>query len=360
MSVNYTKYAPEFEVLLNGRADAMFRQNIISISVAENLKEAAEFSFTVNDQFDVDKQQFVWFDSKSLQPGNKLSIKMGYAESLVEILREGIIENITTTGFTQAGSPQMTISGYDSSKKWLNQQPSLGDNTTNQEITGSKLIAIIEAKFGLKKIVEDTKEIPTRITQNPTQTYGNILADQAKNIGWTFFVSRGTIYYINPRANRKAALSFKWGKDLISLTPTINASQVSSGVRVRSPSRTSREAIVAEATQSSEEQWENGTSASDIASRMGQETREEIFPCSTQEEAEIRARAALNNQGDNLLNCGGTIVGNPDLEIGQMIQLDGLGNRFSGKYFVTHVRNQISQNGYLTTFSVRKNSIKEI
>ena len=357
MSVKYSQYAPEFEISINGKIDSTLRQNIVSIYVDETIGGAANFGFTINDKFDVDKQQFVWFDNKSLQPGTKISIKIGYAERAVEILPQGVIEDIATTGFTE-GSPTMTVRGYDASKNWLNQQPNLDDSTTDQPVTGSMLLGIMASDFGLKSVIDKTTEIPTRITHNPTQTYGNILADQAQSVGWEFFISRGIAYYINPRSNKKASHTFEWGRNLISFQPRINATQATPGVRVSSPSPTSSESITAEATSGSEERMDSGSSASDIASINNQEPREEIILCNTPEEAEIRARASLNRQSDNLLTCEGKIIGSPDLEIGQLIQINGLGNRFSGKYFVTRVRNTI-QNGYLTSFTVRKNTIKE-
>ena len=77
-----------------------------------------------------------------------------------------------------------------------------------------------------------------------------------------------------------------------------------------------------------------------------------------QEESEIIAKAMLNMHGDNLLTGNCKVVGTPELEIGQMVQLMGVGNRFSGNYYVTKVVNEVSSSGYLTTFSVRTNVVK--
>ena len=365
MSVDYSQYAPRFEVMLlgksiSGKADAALQHNIISVTLDEDLDAAAHFRITINDKFDADKQQFVWFDNPKLQPGNKISLKMGY-EKLVDMLPVGNIESISTTGFTQ-GSPQMTLTGKDKTKEFLRANPNSDDGTINQILTGSELLKTIAPKFDLDIVVDRLEnEIPTRITNNPSQTYGSILSEQAQSIACTYFISRGKCYFINPQKSKSPSWTYEWGKNIKSFAPSINISRARSGISVRSSSPTSREPLISQVGQGSEETFDSdGRTASSIAADMGAQQQELVEVCATREETETRASSHLNNIGDNLLTCSVAIVGNPEIDVGQIIEFKGLGKRFSGKYFVKKVTNTISSSGYETRFIVRKNTVKGI
>ena len=55
-----------------------------------------------------------------------------------------------------------------------------------------------------------------------------------------------------------------------------------------------------------------------------------------------------------MVKANGTCVGLPDLCAGQRVQIDGLGARFNGTYFVTATTHTINDNGYTTTFEARR------
>ena len=361
--MDYSQYAPEFEIYLNDNKNSYLRHSITNISVSEDIGASTTFNFTINDKFDSEKKQFLWFDTPDIQPGNNVSISMGYPENIHNILAAGRIDNITTTGFSQGDNPTLTVTGYDITKDWLKQKPNVKEKTTDEPLTGTNIITMIADKFKLKKEVDKTKEFPTRITQESENTYGQILQKQADNIGWNYYITREKIGYINPRKNRDTIMTLEWGKNLIQFTPNIDTSDIVPGVKIKSSSPTSNESIIGESKVGDEETWDkDGIKASEYAKKIpGKEVLELQETCDTIEEAEIKAKAKLNLIGDNLVTGDGLVVGTPELEIGQMIQLEGLGKRFSGKYFLTKITNVISAGGgYTTSFSVRKNTLKEI
>jgi len=368
LSVDYSKYAPQFEVYINGEIDLNLnlRDSINSIQVNDTLQSAASFQFTINDKFDVDKGEFVWFDNPILQPENKISIKMGYANKLFDLLLVGKIENISTTGFTQTSNPTVTVTGLDDIKKILNDQPNSKDDTNNRELKGRDLIELFAKKYlsqnGSKldvETIESTKELPSEVTRNSANTYGDILADQAQRIGWTYFFTRGKVFYGNPRKKKEIAMKFEWGRDLLEFIPKINTSCIKSKIIVRSSHPTSRDSIEAEANAGTEDKIDDdGFTASQIAEKRGLGPRDMEIITNDGHEAKIRAKAMLNQQGDNLVTVNCKIIGTPELEVGQMIQINGVGKRFSGKYYVTSVTNRISSSGYLTNFSIRSNVLR--
>jgi phage protein D len=50
----------------------------------------------------------------------------------------------------------------------------------------------------------------------------------------------------------------------------------------------------------------------------------------------------------------GTTVGLPDLRAGQRVRIKGVGSHFSGTYFVTDTTHTITDAGYTTHFSARR------
>ena len=365
MSASIPHYAPEFKIEIDGIDEYILREWVISVKVTEELNSAAQFSITLNDQFVVDQKKFVWLDNSNMQPGNKITIHMGYAGELTTLLESAKIESVVTSGFSQSAAPTLTITGHDSSKDGLNERPKVPDGTTSLDLTGSDIVKMLASNAGLTVEInlEGATEFPTKITKNPSNTYGAILQDRAKGIGFDYFVSRGIVYFINSRKPESPDMTFEWGKDLIKFTPRINTSDLVPGVKVSASSRTSSKPITAEASTGDEDTWDDGIKPSELANKIWGPKKEpkEISPSniSSQEEAEARAKAELNSIGDKLIEGTGSIVGTPELQVGKKIKLDGLGTKFSGVYFVTKVENQISKNGYTTSFSVRKNTLNE-
>jgi len=173
--MDYSQYAPEFEIYLNNNKNSQLRHNITNISISEDIGASTTFNFTVNDKFDSERKQFLWFDNPDIQPGNKVSIPMGYPEKLYNILAVERIDNITSTGFSQGDNPTLTVTGYDITKDWLKQKPNTKEKTTDEPLTGSSIITMIADKFKLKKEIDKAKEFPTRVTQESDNTYGQIL-----------------------------------------------------------------------------------------------------------------------------------------------------------------------------------------
>ena len=53
-----------------------------------------------------------------------------------------------------------------------------------------------------------------------------------------------------------------------------------------------------------------------------------------------------------MVTATGSTVGLPDLRAGSVVEIDGLGDRFSGRYFVTGTTHTIGDGGYTTQFDV--------
>ena len=80
-------------------------------------------------------------------------------------------------------------------------------------------------------------------------------------------------------------------------------------------------------------------------------------PVATQAEADQLAKARFNHLVLDLISGEGVCWGRTDLRAGKVITIDGVGQRFSGQYYVTAVVHRyLPQRGYQTHFTVRRNA----
>lgn len=81
------------------------------------------------------------------------------------------------------------------------------------------------------------------------------------------------------------------------------------------------------------------------------------MPVQTPQEAQIVATETLERNAKDMLTARGATVGLPDLRAGTVIHVDGVGMRYSGRYFVTSTTHTIGDGGYTTRFACRREEL---
>ena len=77
----------------------------------------------------------------------------------------------------------------------------------------------------------------------------------------------------------------------------------------------------------------------------------------TEQEARTLARETLEDISKDMIKGNGSTVGLPDLRAGGVIEIGGLGERFSGRYFITATTHTIGNSGYTTQFECRREEL---
>ena len=67
----------------------------------------------------------------------------------------------------------------------------------------------------------------------------------------------------------------------------------------------------------------------------------------------------MTKASDTLVEGEVESIGLPQIRTGVSVVLDKMGERFSGKYYVTETTHTINSSGYRTKFSVKSNSVKK-
>ena len=184
----YDFYAPVAHVIVKGKDLLKQGVELTSITVDNTLDGADQFTFVVNNAFDIAKRELLWLD-KFFKTGNRVEIKMGYLDKLKTLL-VGLITNVKAD-FPSGGLPQITVSGYDLSYKMMKNRRSRQDDDSKD----SDIVRQIAKDYGLKVTgVEGTElELP-RVEQNQ-ETDFQLLKRLAEDNGFEFFVFQDSLYF---------------------------------------------------------------------------------------------------------------------------------------------------------------------
>ena len=374
-------YVPEFQIFIGEGKEIRdkeiqndLRKSATSVSINEKVGgEPSQFTLIVGDKFDVLSQKFVWLE-KFLSPQSplyndkmKIDILIGYQGHLKKIISVNL-KSISTSGFS-SDITSLTLTGFDASHKLTDR--STGASKDGIKIEKNDTYSTIANKLadqaGLEKQIDPTKKYrPITIKKNIT--YIDYLKEAARLTGFEFFITRNTLYFINPRKERKVGngdkemLTLKWHVNLQQFLPTINIANLVPKVQVRGNLTNSNKLVVKEATTGQEDLVEGECSEAVTGSQIAERLKNKKMIITdrtfyTEEEASDIAKAHLNITSDKLITASCSIVGNPDLTPGQYIKIEGIGKQLSGKYYVTDVTHTIDGSGFSTKFNVSKNNI---
>jgi phage protein D len=369
--VDLSSYAPEFEIKIDNmgvEVGQKLRENTISVSINERIGDASQLTLFVADKFDVQKQNFIWLekflskDSPLYDPEKKITVSIGYAKKLKPIIIANL-KSISTSGFS-SDITRLTLTCFDSSHELLTKMSS---GKSEKEIviekndTYSKIAEKIARSAKLVPNITPTNDY-RQITVKKNIPYLDFLKNAAKRVGYHFFISRGILYFIDPRKadGLGTQFVFRWNVNLKEFVPKIDLSKIVSEVEFRGYAADSRELIKEKASTGEEDVLEKGNkTASQLAKGLGIEkiliTDTNV---DTKQEASDFAKARLNILSDKIITASCSIVGEPNLFPGQYVSVEGVGEHLSGKYYVMDVTHTIDGTGYTTKFNLSKNNIK--
>jgi phage protein D len=78
-------------------------------------------------------------------------------------------------------------------------------------------------------------------------------------------------------------------------------------------------------------------------------------PLFSQNEAELLAEAEFKNRARSFIEGEGTCIGKAEMRAGDLVEIKGMGKRFSGEYFLTRVTHVIDEQGFRTHFAIERN-----
>jgi phage protein D len=361
-AVDISTYAPRFEIIVNGsRLSADVSHVISSLEIEQELNKMNSFKFQVQDEYAPAGAQgaqsarpFRWLGHPLFKFGNDVSLSLGYLT--LQKMTQGKIQNISAS-FTHELAPTFSVEGADSAYVFLT-TPS--DVEPYRDKTDSDIVSQIANQAQLTADVDATSEVfPVKIKQGG-KSYLQFIEELAKSNGYEYSLSGRTLSFVRPKTDRPPDMSFTWGRNLLSFNPRLRTDAVYTEVIVRAWDRSGRKMIEARANAGDEHQQES-------QKQFGSQVAQQIYgqavrvitdrPVTSQAEARKIALAELQRSSDGLIEATIEMVGRPDLRPGTRIQLDGVGEWFSGKYYVNKATHRISNQGYRTSCEMKRNAL---
>ncbi len=304
-------------------------------------------------------------------PGKRLELWMGYGDQ-VQLMLTGQITTLEPN-FTAGGGMTLSVRGLNEMHKFRSSQ--------HTYVWNEKKDSEIAEEIGRRPLEKERPGLNFKVVTDPTakgleQPDEHVFMNNQYDIVFLMERARRRDYvlvmrevdsqgrpdphlYFGP-SNNKDAPSFllEWGRSLVSFRPTLTTANQVSEVLVVGWDRRTNKRIEGKAT------WadilQNAGEAekarqTKLAQAFG--NRREVVTDVTvfnQNDATNKAKDILRDLAKGMVEANGETVGLPELRAGRKVQIENLGERFSGVYYVTESVHTIGGSGYKTTFKARR------
>jgi hypothetical protein len=287
-------------------------------------------------------------------------VSLGYDSRLVPLL-DGRIQTVQPE-FPSGSLPTLEVSGYDR----LHELSKRTGETDFENVTMADVVRAVVEAHGFDEpgdtLVVEEPDLPKFTTLKRESNDYDFLRERARRYNYELFTridpeeteSDEKIEYKNRLYFRSPAddggdvptdtLTLRYGESLQSFSVESNQTAQVPGVVLHY--RESRRGI--DITATAPPGLSDAEGLKKITTAVG-----------SKREGALVAAAELTRLRQERVTGRGEVVGLPDIRIGTLLELDGIG-RFSRPYYVTGVTHRIGQSGYTTSVAVRLASGVEI
>jgi uncharacterized protein len=390
-------YAPGFAVHVEGEpVDEPVQDDVLEIHVVLELDQMASFEITFNN-WDDKYLRFKYSESEASKELFKISrlvaIQLGYAGQLVPVV-SGQITSLSPA-FPQSGSPTIRISGTDALQKLKDSKPRPGQQVYYQNKRDSEIVQQVakRAPNNMQVSIPGPTDPVYPLVVQKNQDDASFLMERAKRIDYDLYVESDTVtgtqtLHFQPPADGRNGTTAKvfqlaYGPglaaeqqravaasgsaaataggqllpNLIEFTPTLTAAAQVSRLTVRGWDPRTKKPISVTATADDLPSGQGGGLTGPAAATEALGGREEAVidaPVASVEEARNLAIALLRERAYQFITGTGRIAGLPDLRVRNVLEIHGIGLRFSGNYYVTRIEHTLSSSGFFTGFRARR------
>jgi len=300
-----------------------------------------------------------WTDSSLFDPANVLELSLGYGASLVKVFKGPIVR--PELSFPEDGVPALTLRAYDLSHRFRKEKDE--KVKTWREVTDSQIARKVATRNGFKAgdlDIEETDRVIPYVAQGK-ETDWEFLKRRAERIGFEVYVERDGFHFHPPRDAVTALPGvLEYRRNLRSFEPRLTTEKQVTKVVVRGWDPGNKAPIVAVATGRDTVRTLLGEKAASefVKDDFGDNVKvlHDLVP-RTVKEAEELARAYLKKKEYTLIEATGSCIGDTDLRAKRLIEIAGVGKRYSGSYYVSRVTHTLDDGGYLCEFECQRNAV---
>lgn len=344
--------APNFKVFVGGsQLPDEAALDVLEVRVSDYVEGAGTFTVTFNN-WNSQTQEFKWVDEDLVAEGAEVEVQVGFVDQMRSMMKGEV--TALEPEFAAGAAPTLRVHGYDLLHRFRR-----GRNTRSfANMKDSQIAEQIAGELGLRAQADDTQITHEYVLQS-NQADVDFLLERARRIGYEVTVKDKTLNFRKASNNKDKLVSLDFGLTLTSFYPRLNTLGQVSEVVVQGWNHKTKEAISGKAQPGDEVSKMGG-------SKLGASISKEAFfkatavvvdkPVFTEGEAAQIARGKFNEMAADFITGEGTAIGNTDVRAGEVIELNGLGRRFSGLYYVTSSTHEIGPRGYKTRFTVGRNA----
>jgi phage protein D len=350
---NFDTLTPEIRLRINGaELPSEAKADIISVTVLDDVNATGMFTFRLK-CWDGVEMRVKWIDDDLFNEGNSVDIEMGYIDNM-EMLFKGEITGLEPE-FPKDEASTMTVRGYDRRHRLMGKH----QTRTFLNMKDSDIAGQIAGDWSLNTgNIEDTQVTHEYVLQN-NQTDFEFLQARARRIGYELVVSDRDLHF-RPRQNEGSAdVTLRREIELLDFNARLTAVGQVEEVFVQGWDPMEKQKVVAHSSVGDEPNM--GGSASgpskvqQVFGNTGGTTVDQ--PVFNQTEADQLSRGSFGERALHYVEGRGVCIGNPRLRAGKLVEIEGLGKRFSGTYYITTTEHAFRpSSGYRTTFTVRRNA----
>lgn len=349
---DFDSLSPEVALRVNGaEMPVAVKSDLIAITVLDDVNTTGMFSFRLKCE-DTAEMEVKWIDDDLLKEGNTVAIDMGYRDNL-ETLFEGEITALEPE-FSSEDASMLTVMGYDRRHRLMNKRKTRSFlNMTDSDIANQ-----IAADWGLSPNVKNTDITRDHVLQF-NQTDFAFLLERAQFIGYEVIVTNSTLTFRKRAITGDAAITLNREIELLEFSARLSTSSQVGEVSVIGWDPKRKSAIQGVASVGDERKMGGSSSGPAIVEEVFTGASEVFFdkPIHTQSDADKYAEGWFNEASLQYVKGDGLCIGRTDLRAGILVDIQGLGRRFSGIYYLVSVKHTYEPNsGYRTAFSARRNS----
>jgi uncharacterized protein len=320
--------------------------------VTEDLEAISMVTLQLNNdsrQAALSGQMSYWSDDRRFDVGNQLEVRMGY-----EYTHPVFMGEITglEAEFSLEDGLTCVVRGHDLRHRLLR-----GRKTRSfQKMKDSAIVQQVASGAGLAVKVQDTEVIHDYVMQH-NQTDLEFLQSRAQRIGYEVWVSHKTLYFQPFQHDKSHSLSLSFDRgELLEFSPHLSSLSQVAQVKVRGWDVKQKQVVVAQGSEPGSMMGGKISGVSAVKKAFG--TSKQVIvdrPVKTSEEAKQMAQGQAKQLALDYVVGEGRCRGQTSLQSGQVIEIEGVGKRFSGLYYVVSVTHIVTNTeGYLTEFSVRR------
>lgn len=352
MPTNYWEIA-DFEVTVNRRplSNAMAGQ-IAQITVDDQVDLPGMFTLELEASLNTGLPPAWLNDKKLFAIGDKVVIRLGYVNKLQTIITGEI--TFVEIDFNVERPPHLKVRGYDSRHRLQR-----GRKTrTFLKMKDSDIVNKIVSEAGLNVQTTDSQVVYDYLIQ-ANQTDFDFIRERARRINFELIDQDTALLFRPVKTDAAPALKLSIDNELSKFNAQLSVTGQITQAEVRGWDAAKKQETAAKIKHRPSAGSPTNLSGSAVVAKAFGEAAFKICdePTGNMEEAKSRAEAELAARQLTLVRGVGDCWGRGEIKAGKVVEIKGVGNRFSGNYYITAVTHNYGSNGYQTHFTAWRNII---